>query len=105
MMVSVDPKTKDFGMKCLGSECEAINAKGEKFKVNIYQGWSFVNGIFRGPEVIRLDELKKTFGDYLPACIEAIPVTGGLGAEATINAQATDSCGAFQSQFPGTPCP
>jgi hypothetical protein len=115
MVVSVDPVSKDFGMKCIGGNCELGLDSKNMFPVNVNESWVIQQGALHGPTPVDMAQLDKLYDGQLPAACPAnipIPVTGGEVTptlpptqQVDIGATATAACKDFKSKFPRTPCP
>jgi hypothetical protein len=115
MTVSVDRVSKDFGMKCIGGNCELGLDANNMFPVNVNEAWTIQKGALGGPTPMDMAQLDKLYDGQLPSSCPAsipIPVTGGEitptlppTPKADIGATATAACKDFKSKFPRTPCP
>lgn len=103
MAVSADPGTSNFGMMCLGGECEMGENENAVIKVKANEAWSYSGGKAEGPNAIDPTALEQLFKGNLPQCAMLIPVTGQDTPQP--NVAATSACNTFKAQFPGTPCP
>jgi hypothetical protein len=112
MVVNFDEMSGDYGMKCIGGNCEAGVKIDNVFQVPANMELLFQGGIYQDPASLDFAKLTEEYGDALPVCaadaqIQSIPVTGGETPTVApdFGATATSACSDFHRKFPATPCP
>jgi hypothetical protein len=110
MVVTYDAKTGKFCIDCIEGDCEFGPNDNILLDLTVGEQLCFVSdGTFQGPFDVNMDELRKIYGDKIPAGPPS-PVPDTATPEPPTNtpdtaATATAACGEYEEQFPGTPCP